>query len=92
MRIIKNQSGFQLSFKKRDSTTGLKALRTGVSQEADTGVTPSLSGSLRTMKKLFALDLLLNLRLYQVMKVLLRTYTENSLMISLFLQSKERVF
>ena len=47
----KQQSGFQISFKRRDSTTGLLTLKTGVSQEIDTGEILSRFGFLMTVRR-----------------------------------------
>jgi hypothetical protein len=60
LRTIRLVLGFHLSFRKRDSTTGLLMPRTGASQEIDIGVIPFLSGHLKMERKSSASALLKN--------------------------------
>ena len=88
-KITSKQSGFPISSKKKDSTTGLLTPKTGASQETDTGVTPSQSGFPMTVRKQSVSDQSRSLKNYLDRDHLL-TSIENTSIISRSLPSRAK--
>jgi hypothetical protein len=84
---MNNQSGFQVLFRKKDLKIGFKIQEIGAFQEIDIGEILFQSGFQMIWKKLFALDQSRNYKSFQDVGRLL-IFTDNLLMISLFLQNK----
>jgi hypothetical protein len=84
---MNNQSGFQVLFRKKDLKIGFKIQEIGAFQEIDIGEILFQSGFQMIWKKLFALDQSRSYKSFQDVGRLL-IFTDNLLMISLFLQNK----
>ena len=91
LKTTRTAHGFLLSFRKKDSTTGLLMQKTGASQEIDTGATPFQFGPLTTWKKSYALVQSKNLESFLVVGRSL-TCIEKILTRSLFHQRRAKVF
>jgi len=88
-KITRIANGFPHLFKKRDSITGLLMPEIGASQETGIGEIQFQFGLQKTSKNWFALDQLRSFRNCQDVEKL-PIYTEKTLTISPFHQSKER--